>query len=91
MSKYLEVYHSRLEKTRKSKTVASFAKTTLPLRIVITTVAFGMGIDCPKVRLVFHFCAPEDIDTVLDKIIRTLNVKRRFPKRLLKKALIAKC
>ncbi len=32
------------------------------LHVVIATVAFGMGIDCPDVREVIHWGVPEDAE-----------------------------
>ena len=37
------------------------------LRIVIATVAFGMGIHCPDVRLSFHWGVPEDIEMYIQQ------------------------
>ena len=37
------------------------------LRIVIGTVAFGMGIDCPDVRQVFHYGPPSDIESYVQE------------------------
>ena len=33
-----------------------------PLRIVIATIAFGMGINCPDVRHVIHWDVPVDVE-----------------------------
>lgn len=33
------------------------------LHIVITTIAFGMGIDCPDVRQIIHWGVPEDVES----------------------------
>ena len=33
------------------------------LRIVVATIAFGMGLDCPNVREVIHWGPPDDIDS----------------------------
>lgn len=36
--------------------------TSSPLRIVIATIAFGMGVDTPDIRHVIHWGPPEDIE-----------------------------
>ena len=53
----LLAYHSI-----KEHIVHSFTTPNSPLRIVITTVAFGMGLDCPDVRKIIHIGSPEDIE-----------------------------
>ena len=40
------------------------------LRIVNSTCAFGMGIDCPNIRQVIHLGAPCDIETYVQDIGR---------------------
>ena len=35
---------------------------TSSLRVVIATIAFGMGVDCPDVRQVIHWGPPSDIE-----------------------------
>ena len=35
---------------------------TSPLRIVIATIAFSMGVDTPNIRYVVHWGPPEDIE-----------------------------
>ena len=34
-------------------------------RVVVATVAFGMGIDCPDVRQVVHVGPPEDVESYI--------------------------
>lgn len=53
----------------KNKIVANFTHDS-PLRIVISTVAFGMGIDCPDVRLIVHLGCPEDIEMYVQEVGR---------------------
>ena len=36
-----------------------------PLRIVVATIAFGMGINCPDVRPIVHWGVPEDVETAM--------------------------
>ena len=43
-------------------TIMTQFTTKSPLRIVIATVAFGMGIDCPDVRQIIHWGVPEDAE-----------------------------
>ena len=47
--------------------VSAFTKTDSPLRIVIATIAFGMGLDCPNVRKVIHWGPPSDIESYLQE------------------------
>ena len=35
------------------------------LRVVISTIAFGMGIDCPNVRQIMHIGLPDDIESYM--------------------------
>ena len=37
------------------------------LRVVVATVAFGMGLDCPNVRRVIHWGPPSDIEEYLQE------------------------
>ena len=40
----------------------AFVQPTSPLRIVIATVAFGMGVDTPNIRYVVHWGPTEDVE-----------------------------
>ena len=44
--------------------------TSSPLRIVISTVAFGMGIDCNDVCLIIHYGPPTDAEMYVQEIGR---------------------
>ena len=54
----VDMYHSCTDSVVKQ----TITRKESNLRIVIATVAFGMGIDCPDVRQVIHLGPPEDIE-----------------------------
>ncbi len=53
------------EKT-KTTVIDNFTKQS-PLRIVICTVAFGMGIDCRDVSYIYHLGSPDDIESYIQE------------------------
>ena len=52
--------------TVKEKLLRQFTSPSC-LRIVIATIAFGMGIDCPDVRQIVHWGIPEDPETYVQE------------------------
>ena len=46
----------------KENIILSMGTIASPLRVVICTSAFGMGVDCRNVRQVIHFGLPESVD-----------------------------
>lgn len=42
-------------------------KRVSPLRIVVATIAFGLGVDCPDVRQTIHWGVPEDMETFIQE------------------------
>ena len=57
-NRLVAMYH-RVTPTRMKKMVASnFHKLDSVIRVVLATLAFGMGIDCPDVFLVINWGAP---------------------------------
>ena len=51
----------------KKKIIASFTDPNGAVRIVVATVAFGMGIDSPNVRYVIHWGPPEDLESFVQE------------------------
>ena len=51
----------------KDSILRSFSIPNSNLRVVIATVAFGMGLDCPNIRHVLHWGPPEDIELYLQE------------------------
>lgn len=51
----------------KEEILSSFCSSSGALRVVIATVAFGMGIDCPNIRQVIHWGPSTDIEQYLQE------------------------
>ena len=51
-----------IEPDHKSEIIESF-KADGHLQVVVATVAFGMGVDCPNIRQVVHIGMPDDISS----------------------------
>ncbi len=45
----------------------SFPDLASHMRIIIATIAFGMGLDCPNVRRVIHWGVPSDVESYLQE------------------------
>ena len=65
-ARYVDMFMSCTDPIVKESILSRFT-TESNLRIVIGTVAFGMGIDCPDVRQVFHYGPPSDIESYVQE------------------------
>lgn len=61
-------YHAGLEPEERNERLNAFL--TEPDLIMVATVAFGMGIDKPDIRFVFHYCLPASIEAYYQEIGR---------------------
>ncbi|XP_035775567.1 Werner syndrome ATP-dependent helicase homolog [Anopheles albimanus] len=56
-----EAYHAGLSVAKRRQVHESFVRDRL--QIIVATIAFGMGIDKPDVRLVIHYGASKDLES----------------------------
>ncbi|XP_019855070.1 PREDICTED: mediator of RNA polymerase II transcription subunit 34-like [Amphimedon queenslandica] len=65
----VDMFFKSTEEEVKDSIITNFSKSS-PLRIVIATVAFGMGVNCPDVHLILHFSPPHDIENYVQEVGR---------------------
>ena len=65
----VDTYTQCTHQTVKDKILALLTS-PLSLRVVITTIAFGMGVDCPDVRKVIHWGVPDDAEMYVQETER---------------------
>lgn len=63
----VDMYTHCTDPSVKKKILEQFTSPSSPLRVVIATVAFGMGINCPDVRQIIHWGAPEDSEMYIQE------------------------
>lgn len=63
----VELFTACTQATVKDRILQAFSNPNRILRIVVATVAFGVGLDCPNVRRVIHWGASSDIEAYLQE------------------------
>ena len=60
------MYTSVTDRAIKDEILGLFTRES-QLRVVVATVAFGLGVDCPDVREMVHVGAPDDIESYIQE------------------------
>ena len=62
----VEMFLSVTDPTHKNTIISMFTSES-QLRVVIATIAFGMGVDCPDIREVVHVGLPDDAESYVQE------------------------
>ncbi|XP_038047154.1 Werner syndrome ATP-dependent helicase-like [Patiria miniata] len=60
-NRIVEMYHGSTDQESQKRIVSSFAKSSSPLRCVVATMAFGMGVQINDVDFVIHWGPSRDV------------------------------
>ncbi len=63
----LEMLHSCTPAANKESILSSFADAHGCIRVLVTTIAFGMGVDCKGVRHAIHFGPPKNAEALIQE------------------------
>ena len=63
----VDMFNGRTRDNVKDVELESFCNPTGCLRIIIATVAFGLGLDCPNVRRIIHWGPSNDIEQYMQE------------------------
>ena len=55
------------EKSVKNTIIHNITQADSPLRVVVATVAFGMGLDSPNIRRIVHWGSPANIEDYIQE------------------------
>jgi ATP-dependent DNA helicase RecQ len=64
-----DFYHGHMSKKERDAVQADFMEDRTP--VIVATSAFGMGVDKPNVRLVFHYCANNSLNAYYQELGRS--------------------
>ncbi len=66
-NRVMDIFTHCTHQSVKKKILEQFTQTDSPLKLVIATVSFGMGVDCPRVRQIIHWGIPEDVEMYIQE------------------------
>lgn len=66
-NRIVDMYCKCTEASVKESIIKSFCDPKGSLRVVIATIAFGMGLDCPDVRQTILWGAPSDVEAMIQQ------------------------
>lgn len=66
----VDMYTKCTELSVKEDIITAFSAADSKLRVVVATIAFGMGLDCPNVSQVIHWGPSSTVEDYVQEIVR---------------------
>lgn len=66
-NRIVEMFHARIDELNKNHILASFAHENGCIRVLIATIAYGMGIDCKAVKTIIHYGPSRNLEAYLQE------------------------
>ena len=66
-NRVIEMYHAGTPDQVKKHVIENMSKETGHIRVLISTIAFGMGVDCKSVRRVIHFGPSKNLESYVQE------------------------
>ena len=60
-TRMIEMFHSSTDQKTKDWIIQEFTSATSIIRVLVSTIAFGMGVNIPDVEVVIHWGAPKSV------------------------------
>ena len=60
--RFVEMFHSRIDELNREQILQSMALSGGSIRVLIATIAYGMGIDCKDVKVVIHYGPSKNLE-----------------------------
>ena len=69
------MYHAGTNEEDKTRISTTFRMASSVIRVLIATVAFGMGVDIPDIRIVVHWGLPDNIMQYWQQVMKWHKIK----------------
>lgn len=63
----VEMFHSRIDELNREEILKSMGMSGGSIRVLIATIAYGMGIDCKDVKVVIHYGPSYNLETYMQE------------------------
>ena len=77
-TRLIEMFHSHLDPVAQINIPTNFAKRDLVMRCIITTLAFGLGMNIPDIDYILHWRPPSEVLKRLEGAQGTVGLVRLF-------------